>query len=617
VSRPTDLSKFQEADRWMVETFGSGMATYLAAEDADPVGVAIVEVEKLLKKTQIDALIEQWRREDAKSNAGAKPIITRASALRLILLQLRLRRPTMITEIGDTFRRLSPTQKKILGIRHDGEDLRIYSRIWEAIQGLMRLVDEFPGRRDKILTSEEYRAVVEARDQADCKMRRERMFTLANALLEGSRQLLPKELRDRSDGNIALDATFVPLYGKTGNPSSKNLDAGRQSANYDGGWYQREGSHGAVTHADAAKMNESDPESKKKKGTSADKRWWGLEIEIARGTANLGDVTERFPLLTYAMSFHPPGEVVGEGLRIAQSLIDRGHKPNLFIVDRAYSNGLYDQYTVPIRLLGYKHVFTYKEDNMGLQGHDPRGLVQVGGAWYLDTLPEVLRGADKVISTARAVFKSAQAKAKWSKKPAAELAKEYAQQRKDVSAAEDRYSLQRDQRAKYRLLPKGVMADDWTRRYIIPTDAPGYAVWKKKPGSHQGVTLTMKRPVGDQIKVSNAGGLKHEQYFPWGTDDWMRANGLRNGVESVNRNLKRSQYEDMADPDSRAVRGNTFTYLVAALSTVVENLRQIKSFFKRQLATVAFTAKNKNTPSAFWQLDESTGEQLVATRQPG
>jgi hypothetical protein len=608
----------------MVETFGSGMATYLTAEDADPVGVAVVEVEKLLKKTQVDALIEQWRREDAKSNAGAKPIITRAGALRLILLQLRLKRPTMITEIGDTFRRLSPTQKKVLGLHHDGNDLRIYSRIWEAVQGLIRLVDEFPGRRDKILTSEEYRAVVEARDKADCRMRRERMFTLANALLEGSRQLLPQELRDRSDGNIALDATFVPLYGKTGNPSPKNLDVGRQSANYDGNWYRREGSHGAVSHADAAAMNEEakapqgdSSTSKKKKGTSAEKRWWGVEIEIARGTANLGDTAERFPLLTHAISFHPPGEVAGEGLRIAKSLKERGHNAGFLIVDRAYSNGLYDEYTVPIRLLGFKHVFNYKEDNREIQAHDPRGFVQVGGAWYLDSLPQVHRSSDKVISLARAAYRSVRGKAKWSKKPAAELATEHAQQRKTLGMAEHLYTQQRKQRAKYRLLAKGLIDEDWSRRYTIPTDAPGYATWKKRPKAHQGGSVIMKRPIEDEAEDPNAGGLKHEQYFPWGSDEWTRANGLRNGVESVNRNLKRSQYEDIADPDSRAVRGNTFTYLVVALATVVENLRQIKSFFKAQLATVAFTAKNKNTPSAFWQLDETAEEQLATARAPG
>lgn len=164
---------------------------------------------------------------------------------------------------------------------------------------------------------------------------------------------------------------------------------------------------------------------------------------------------------------------------------------------------------------------------------------------------------------------------------------------------------------------KGVMAPDWSRRYLIPTDAPGYNGWKAKSNSHQGVTVTMKRPEGKEADQPNPGGLKHEQHFPWGSEEWTRANGMRNGVESVNRNLKRSQYEDMADPEKRAVRGNTFTYLVAALATVVENLRQIISFYKRQLATVPFTAKNKNVPNVFWQSDDRPTTEHDETEPPG
>ena len=616
MSRPTQLSKFTEADAWMIATFGAGLVTHLEKEDADPVGVAVVEVDKLFRKTQVDQLLERWRADDAKSNAGAKPKITRQGVLRLILLQLRLRRPTMITEMGDTFRRLSPTQRKILGLQHDGHDQRIYSRIWEATQSLMRLVDEFPGRRDKVLNKDEFQAVLKARDTADCLMRRERMFSLANALLEGSRQLLPADLRDRSDGNIALDATFVPLYGKIGNPSPNNIETDRRSANHDGNWYQREGNHGAVTHADARAMNNASG-TKEKKGTALGKLWWGVEIEVARATANLGDTVERFPLLTHALSFHRPGELVGEGLRIAESLVARGHKPNLFIVDRAYSNGLYHQYTVPIRLLGYKHVFNYKENGRGLQGHDPRGFIQVGGAWYLDNLPAVLRDADDVITVARTAYKSALLDAKKSNKSTEDLAVLRAEAKKKVAQFEQTYALQQRQRAKYRLAPKGKMAEDWSRRYLIPTDAPGYAAWLTKPTSHQGHTVMMKRPVGAEATAPNAGGLKHEQHYPWGSDEWTLANGMRNGVESVNRNLKRSQYEDIADPDKRAVRGNTFTYLVVALASVIENLRQIMSFFKRQLATVPLTAKNKHVPSTFWQSEINTAETSSGNQPPG
>jgi hypothetical protein len=76
--------------------------------------------------------------------------------------------------------------------------------------------------------------------------------------------------------------------------------------------------------------------------------------------------------------------------------------------------------------------------------------------------------------------------------------------------------------------------------------------------------------------------------------EWFdAANSVRrdHGVESVNRNLKRSQYEDIADPEKRAVRGNTFTYLVMALATVVENLRNIISFYKRQLSITTLSAQ--------------------------
>ena len=48
---------------------------------------------------------------------------------------------------------------------------------------------------------------------------------------------------------------------------------------------------------------------------------------------------------------------------------------------------------------------------------------------------------------------------------------------------------------------------------------------------------------------------------------------MRNGVESANRNLKRTQFENIADPDLRAVRGNTFTHIVVTLAAVAENMR--------------------------------------------
>ena len=617
MSRPTNLSKYEETERWMLETFGLGMQDYLNAEDQDPISVCVVEVDKVLKKSGARKLLVQWRAEDMKSGAGRHAILSPAAALTLIFLQLRLRRATLITEIGATFRHLSKTQRTILGLTHDGHDDRIYDRIWEAIKRLIALIDEFPGRRDKVLTEAEFVEMVNARDAADCAMRRERMFTLGFSLIEGSRLCLPQELRDRSDGNVCLDATFAGLYGKTGNRSAKNLKGDRRTANPDGGWYQREGSHGAVTHLDAVIFNKADP-SNKYKGTPEGKRNWGIEIEIARMTANFREEEERFPLLTVGISFHIPGAIVGEGVRIADSLLERGHKANLFIVDRAYSNGLYNEYAVPLRLRGFKHVFNYRENDLGEQAFDPRGFVQISGAWYLDTLPKVLRDADKVILAARNTYDAIKKSLKkditstaTDKKKALDIA------RTQRDLAEDRYRQQSVQRAKSQLKPKGHMDPDWTRRYLIPTESPDYAKWKAKPGTHQGSTVSMKRPEGKDADNPNAGGLKHEQYYPWGGDDWRAANGMRNGVESVNRNLKRSQYEDIADAEKRAVRGNTFSYLVIALATVVENMRKIVSFYKEQLKLTTLNPKNNRLPGSYWQSTKQATEANDASDPPG
>ncbi len=204
-------------------------------------------------------------------------------------------------------------------------------------------------------------------------------------------------------------------------------------------------------------------------------------------------------------------------------------------------------------------------------------------------MPQVLIDADRVFVTAQNSWKAIDTRTK-----AETLV---------FKRATRLYQQQLARLAKSRLLAKGHMDQDWTRRYLIPIDSPDYAKWKAKSGSHQGKNVTMKRPVGKQADQANAGGLKREQYFRYGTDEWRSAYGMRNVVESANRNLKRTQFENIADPDLRAVHGNTFTYIVVALAAVVENMRQILTFYKGELAIFTMTAKNDDVARTFWQSD--------------
>ena len=603
MSRPTNLSKYEEADQWMCHSFGAGMRDYLDSTMADPIGVAVVEVDRLIKKSGVRNSLRDWQAEDAKSAAGRPAIFTPAAALGLVLLQLRLGKSPLITHMTKTVLGLNATHRKILGLTNDEIDERLYDRIWTAIMRLIRLVDEFPGRRDRILTQAEFIAVKKARDAADTQMRRERMFILANTLIEASRQMMRQDLLDRYEGNVAIDATCVPIAGKLGNPSSKVLVGDRRSINYDAGYYRGTGSHDAVTHTDATVLKKTEP-GVKHHAKSRAKLVWGTELEISRTTANLHEKEDLFPMITTGVSFHIPGAIKGEGLRLMQSIKARGHRINLVIVDRAYNYGIYNEFAVPVRRLGGKLVVTYQDQHLGAQAYDARGFVQISGTWHLDTIPQVLRDADKVILGARNKFKKSKAKDSRSV-------------RSDIKAAEDLYAKQVAKRRNYMLKAKGQMDENLTRRYLLPTTTAEYAMWKRRPGTHQGDTVMMKHPEVVDPADTNPSGLKHEQYFPFGDKDWSAAMGLRNGVESVNRNLKRAQYEDLANPDHRAVRGNTYTYLVGALSTVIENLRQILSFYKRQLATKSLTPKNDSIPSVFWQSDLLPNESDTGQQPPG
>jgi hypothetical protein len=92
---------------------------------------------------------------------------------------------------------------------------------------------------------------------------------------------------------------------------------------------------------------------------------------------------------------------------------------------------------------------------------------------------------------------------------------------------------------------------------------------------------------------------------------------MRNGVESVNANVKRPQFEDLGEASKRAVRGNTFTYLVGALALVSENLRKMIKFFKEKLALEKLTAKNERLASTFWQSHDTITSFDESDKPPG
>lgn len=132
-----------------------------------------------------------------------------------------------------------------------------------------------------------------------------------------------------------------------------------------------------------------------------------------------------------------------------------------------------------------------------------------------------------------------------------------------------------------------------------------------KPHRFPGKTVTIE---ADITADGNPGGLKHEQHLIYGTTLWHRIYALRNGVESVNRNYKRAQFDDLQNADRRHVRGNTFTYVIASIAAVCENLRKLLTFLKEHLALRSVNAKNSGVPTIFWEPEPRADDVEPPTR---
>lgn len=184
----------------------------------------------------------------------------------------------------------------------------------------------------------------------------------------------------------------------------------------------------------------------------------------------------------------------------------------------------------------------------------------------------------------------------------AKVEKEHRKLIDELGKAEALYAKQLEHREKFRLRPKGGMKADGSRRCLVP-DTSSVLLAKTHP--FKGKTITIE---ADITAGKNPRGLRREKHLVYGTEPWRKVYGLRNSVESVNRNVKRVQHGDLQNADNRHVRGNTFTYVVATFAAVCENLRKILSFLKQHLATRTVTSKNADVAALYWAPDTATAE---------
>ena len=499
----------------------------------------------LIDASGICARVARWREEDrerAGKGPGGRPGSLDDRVVLVLLLVLALEgSPLLVTHVADVVEhRLSGEAMAMLGIDPDKTgNIDWYDRCWRALHSLLDVIDPFPGPRNRSLTKDEWAAIIASRDPEEFERKQERLNWIANQLLEASMRMMPRSVLRKWKGNVCIDATPIAAFGKRG--TTKRSDW--VSIEPDADWYVREGDH-------------------RDHGKQYRKTLWGWEATLAVMSTNDPSGPDEFPYLVGAMGFGKPGtDIAGHGVGAFGSIVERGHPVGMAIADRAYfPNSKPENLQLPLRSFGYDLVFDYREDQLGIT-ESYAGAIQVEGAWYCPSMPQVLIETTIDLRVEKLIDKAT-------------------------------YARRIEQRRRYLLRPKERADQDGYIPMVCPAaggSATVYCPLKKPVGNVSGRTripLTPSHP--DKICTNRSSvsfpptaGAKYGQSLHFGSPEWhaMYATA-RNTIEGFNGYIKDANHEALDQPGRRRVRGYAAQYLFTAMLVASANLRKIDTFLR-------------------------------------
>jgi hypothetical protein len=386
-----------------------------------------------------------------------------------------------------------------------------------------------------------------------------RLEWFVNRLIDATVQEIPREIFDTWEGDTAIDATVIPVYGKRGAPWSRKeaKDAQRRGAiEFDASWYLRTGRH-EITDSH----------------TSAKKSVFGFDGTVVTMTGHEPNDVPTHPLLVLGLGLTvPSAEVAETGVKVYADVKERGYKSGRATGDRAYGPGTeVNKYQIPMRRMGYELYMDYKDNQLGAKQGHYKGAVMVEGGFYCPKMPE-----DLVNATSRL-------------------------RAKEITLAEYRQLIER--RVKYKLRAKEKPDEKGRVPMMCPARGPGATaecpiaqacgggVVPKRADDDTLISIFGDTPVDDDGAVLPICGNKVSVSFPieagaksfqsghYGSQQWQDIYSQdRSTIEGKNAFLKDGSKEALADPTRRRLRGYTAQFFLIALIYAAGNLRALEKF---------------------------------------
>jgi len=505
----------------------------------------------LIDDSGVSRRIDAWQREDRrKSGAGGRPrLVSTRTALTLLLLLSSEHSALHVGEMAIIAgERLSNTSMRYLGLwghEKKGRNRRAkdwFWPIWHSLHRSLHAIDPKPGQRRKFPTPEEIEAVILQRETDGSHAKQERLDWVCNQLVEATLRLVPNVYQQQWKGDLCVDASVVPAFGKRGAPwGDKHL-----AIEYDAGWYRRDSRHNVP----------SDP-------SKAKKTVFGWDVTIAVQTNHNPAELPGFPLLIAGIAFSIPGTALIEaGRHIFESIAERGHPAGRATGDRGYAAGAHENdYQIPLRKLNYGIYTDYRDNQLGKKdGYG--GAIQVEGALYCPSMP-----ADLIDATV--------------------------QMRAGVIDKKT-WRLRIIERRQYMLRPKSKPDAKGSVAMMCPARGPGATVNCPLVTNGCGKVDDSRTPIfqppagkdldsictnATSVTVPIEAGAKLAQEIQYGSLEWESIYAHdRNTIEGSNGFLKDGAHEGIDIPSRRRMRGSTAQFVMITMLVVSGNLRKIQKF---------------------------------------
>ncbi|MBB5122743.1 hypothetical protein AF335_05010 [Streptomyces eurocidicus] len=338
-------------------------------------------------------LLTDARQQQRKSNAGrTRTVGFQALFTAMTLASWRSQGRVVLAEATDILaHQLPATARTELGLPAWEDTAKGFEAAYLAVRRTFHaaeaVIDPSPLPKHR-LTREEAARLHDEADPAELTARRHRLVEVTNRIIEASLAPARSALEEHWDGSVAVDATAVRTFSRGVNTSCTHT-----ATDPDAAWYVREGDH-----RDPADR----PPAPGKKKRKAKRYLFGFEATLVvtgdtpttppPGKTPPGpqDQPARLPALVLAFTLHKPGHDPAGNAVAALRDVHRRHYPTGWLAaDRAYSTALPEKFHIPVRDLGYRPVFDYRTDQLGIQTSHA-GALLIDGTWYCPDIPPIL-----------------------------------------------------------------------------------------------------------------------------------------------------------------------------------------------------------------------------------